>query len=102
MACVLTLAVMQDGLAVVGHVGDSRLYLFWNGKLKKITSDHSPVGEQEDQGLLTEAQAMLHPRRNEVFRDVGSEPRLSDDTQLLRCVPSLSMMMPPCCFAVMA
>jgi serine/threonine protein phosphatase PrpC len=83
MACVLTLAVMQEDRVVVGHVGDSRLYLFWNGKLKKITSDHSPVGEQEDQGLLTELEAMRHPRRNEVFRDVGSMPRLSDDSHFI-------------------
>jgi hypothetical protein len=83
MACVLTLAVMRDDNVVIGHVGDSRLYLFWNGVLKKITSDHSPVGEQEDQGLLTEEQAMHHPRRNEVFRDVGSAPRLNDDTQFI-------------------
>lgn len=83
MACVLTLAVMREDEVVVGHVGDSRLYLFWNGKLKKMTSDHSPVGEQEDKGILTEAEAMNHPRRNEVFRDVGSVPRLSDDSQFI-------------------
>ncbi len=83
MACVMTLAVMRDDQAVIGHVGDSRLYLFWNGKLKKITSDHSPVGEQEDQGLLTEEEAMYHPRRNEVFRDVGSLPRLRDDEEFI-------------------
>lgn len=83
MACVLTLAVMKDDQVIVGHVGDSRLYLLWNGKLTKITSDHSPVGEQEDQGLLTEEAAMHHPRRNEVFRDVGSMPRLSDDAKFI-------------------
>ena len=83
MACVLTLAVMQEEQVFIGHVGDSRLYLFWNGKLRKITSDHSPVGEQEDQGLLTEKQAMQHPRRNEVFRDVGSVPHVLDDEQFI-------------------
>jgi serine/threonine protein phosphatase PrpC len=72
MACVLTLAVAEDDNVTVGHVGDSRLYLVWNGTVKKLTSDHSPVGEQEDQGALTEMEAMVHPRRNEVFRDVGS------------------------------
>lgn len=79
MACVLTLAVVHDETVTVGHVGDSRLYLVWNGTVRKLTSDHSPVGEQEDQGELTEAQAMLHPRRNEVFRDVGSRERSADD-----------------------
>jgi serine/threonine protein phosphatase PrpC len=74
MACVLTLAIAEDDRITVGHVGDSRLYLVWNGAVKKLTSDHSPVGEQEDHGELTEQQAMEHPRRNEVFRDVGSRP----------------------------
>ena len=75
MACVLTLAVVNEDRITVGHVGDSRLYLSWNGALKKLTSDHSPVGEREDRGELTEEEAMLHPRRHEVFRDVGSRVR---------------------------
>lgn len=79
MACVLTLAVIHDNVVTVGHVGDSRLYLVWNGAVRKLTSDHSPIGEREDQGELTEAEAMAHPRRNEVFRDVGSCPRGLDD-----------------------
>jgi serine/threonine protein phosphatase PrpC len=83
MACVLTLAMLHDNQVVIGHVGDSRLYLLWDGKLRKITSDHSPVGEQEDQGLLTEEQAMHHPRRNEIFRDVGSIPHFPDDDQFI-------------------
>jgi serine/threonine protein phosphatase PrpC len=37
------------------------------------------VGEDEDAGALTEAEAMVHPRRNEVFRDVGSRLRDVDD-----------------------
>src|SRR5713101_4733791 len=48
---------------IVGHVGDTRLYLVWNGTLRKLTADHSPVGEMEDQGELTEAAAMEHPER---------------------------------------
>lgn len=83
MACVLTLAVVQEDRVTVGHVGDSRLYLLWNGQLKKLTSDHSPVGEQEDAGVLTEEEAMKHPRRNEVFRDVGSCRRTPDDLQFI-------------------
>lgn len=72
MACVLTCAVAHDERLTVGHVGDSRLYLAWTGGLRKLTSDHSPVGEREDRGDLTEAEAMRDPRRNQVFRDVGS------------------------------
>jgi serine/threonine protein phosphatase PrpC len=83
MACVLTLALMNNGRVTVGHVGDSRLYLIWNGAMRKLTSDHSPVGEREDRGELTESEAMLHPRRHEVFRDVGTRSRESDEEDFL-------------------
>src|SRR5580658_10277020 len=83
MACVLTLAVVEDGQITVGHVGDSRLYLIWNGAIRKLTSDHSPVGQDEDAGELTEEQAMRHPRRNEVYRDVGTRPRQAEDTEFI-------------------
>jgi serine/threonine protein phosphatase PrpC len=73
MACVLTVAVVEDSRAVVGHVGDTRLYKLWADRIEKITHDHSPVGEREDAGAISELDAMHHPRRNEVYRDVGSE-----------------------------
>jgi serine/threonine protein phosphatase PrpC len=83
MACVLTLAMLENGHAVIGHVGDSRLYLLQDGKIGKITHDHSPVGEREDAGELKEREAMRHPRRNEVFRDVGSEHHSPDDPDFI-------------------
>jgi serine/threonine protein phosphatase PrpC len=83
MACVLTLVVVEDSAAVVGHVGDSRLYKIRQGNIEKLTHDHSPVGEREDGGQLSEAEAMRHPRRNEVFRDVGSEPHQPDDPNFI-------------------
>jgi serine/threonine protein phosphatase PrpC len=83
MACVLTLALISDEKVLVGHVGDSRLYLTWNGAIRKLTSDHSPVGEREDAGELNEAEAMAHPRRHEVFRDVGSRRRLPDEDDFI-------------------
>jgi PPM family protein phosphatase len=83
MACVLTLAVLENGSAVVGHVGDSRLYHVRRGAIRKITHDHSPVGEREDSGEIGETEAMRHPRRNEVFRDVGSEEHAPDDANFI-------------------
>ena len=83
MACVLTLAVVEEDEVIIGHVGDSRLYLIWRGAMRKLTSDHSPVGEDEDAGVLAEEQAMQHPRRNEVFRDVGSRRRGPDDQDFI-------------------
>ncbi|MBV9267052.1 MAG: serine/threonine-protein phosphatase [Acidobacteriaceae bacterium] len=98
MACVLTLAVLREEELTVGHVGDTRLYLVWNGTLRKITSDHSPVGELEDGGQLTEEEAMRHPRRNEVFRDVGSRLREPDDKgfieiKRLPCKPDAALLL---------
>ncbi|HUP02908.1 MAG TPA: protein phosphatase 2C domain-containing protein [Bryobacteraceae bacterium] len=83
MACVLTLAVFENGDAVVGHVGDSRLYQIRRGEIRKVTHDHSPVGEREENGELTELEAMTHPRRNEVFRDVGSEAHEPGDPDFI-------------------
>lgn len=86
MACVLTVAVVNDGDVVIGHVGDTRLYKLRSGRLTKLTRDHSPVGEREDAGQLTEREAMQHPRRNEVFRDVGSEAHRPDDARFIDVV----------------
>ena len=83
MACVLTVAVIEEGHATIGHVGDSRLYRLKRGEIVKITRDHSPVGEREDGGELTEDEAMKHPRRNEVYRDVGSEEHTPDDEDFI-------------------
>lgn len=86
MACVLTVAVIEGDTLTVGHVGDSRAYVFSRGKMRKITHDHSPVGEREDSGELTEAEAMQHPRRNEVFRDVGSGERTPDEEDFIEII----------------
>lgn len=83
MACVLTVAVVKDGLATIGHVGDTRLYKIRDGRIEKVTRDHSPVGEREDAHEISELVAMRHPRRNEVYRDVGSEPHAPDDPEFV-------------------
>ena len=83
MACVLTVAVVKNGTATIGHVGDTRLYRVHDGRIEKITRDHSPVGEREDALEISELDAMRHPRRNEVYRDVGSEPHAPDDSEFV-------------------
>lgn len=79
MACVLTAAVVEGRLATVAHVGDTRLYKMRAGRIEKVTRDHSPVGQLEDAGELSEVEAMAHPRRNEVLRDVGSAEHTPED-----------------------
>ncbi len=83
MACVLTVAVVASDEVVIGHVGDTRLYKLRGGRIQKLTRDHSPVGEREDAGELPELDAMQHPRRNEVYRDIGSEPHDGSDLQFI-------------------
>jgi PPM family protein phosphatase len=83
MGCVLTVAVVDNGGVTVGHVGDTRLYKLRRGEIVKVTPDHSPVGEREDAHQLSEAQAMRHPRRNEVYRDVGAEPHEPTDPEFI-------------------
>jgi serine/threonine protein phosphatase PrpC len=113
MACVLTMAVIANGDVVVGHVGDTRLYKLRGGRMEKLTRDHSPVGEREDAGELSEREAMQHPRRNEVYRDVGSEPHdpydpafidilrhpFEPDAALLLCSDGLTDLVPSAAIA---
>lgn len=108
MACVITLAVVSGRRLTIGHVGDSRLYTVRPSGLRKVTRDHSPVGEREDAGELSEVDAMRHPRRHEVFRDVGSvlrdkdeqefvdviEETLEPDSAILLCSDGLTDMLP--------
>ncbi len=83
MACVLTAVVVEDERAFIGHVGDTRLYKIRRGRIDKVTRDHSPVGEREDAHELSELEAMRHPRRNEVYRDVGSDRHDPDDPDFI-------------------
>ena len=83
MACVLTVAVVGDQVATIGHVGDTRLYKLRGAGIEKVTRDHSPVGEREDANEISELEAMRHQRRNEVYRDVGSEPHELTDSDFI-------------------
>jgi serine/threonine protein phosphatase PrpC len=86
MTCVVTLALLEDDRLTIGHVGDSRLYLLSADGIVKLTHDHSPVGEREDSHEISEAEAMRHPRRNEVFRDVGGAFHEPDDADFIEVI----------------
>ena len=86
MACVLTAALVEDEELTIGHVGDSRLYRIRPGVIDKLTHDHSPVGQREDAGEIDELEAMRHPRRNEVYRDVGSARHTPGDDDFVEIV----------------
>jgi serine/threonine protein phosphatase PrpC len=85
MCCVLT-AVVADAAAkyfYYVHVGDTRLYRYREGSLQKISRDHSIVGIKEDAGEMTELEAMSHPHRNQILREVGSASHRLDDEEFI-------------------
>src|SRR5690349_10160425 len=73
MACVVTLSLVdiENNKFYYAHVGDTRLYLLRDRSLVKITKDQSFVGFLEDNGRLTEEEAMQHPKRNEINKALG-------------------------------
>jgi serine/threonine protein phosphatase PrpC len=80
MGTTLTAAYLGDTDVAIAHVGDSRAYLFRDGKLQRLTRDHSLVGELVRQGKLTEEQAEEHPQRSIITRALGPEPTVEVDT----------------------
>ena len=78
MACVLTVALVdtKNNQFYYAHVGDTRLYLLRDRTLVKVTKDHSFVGFLEDSGKLSEAEAMAHPKRNEINKALGFSPNI--------------------------
>jgi PPM family protein phosphatase len=80
MGTTLTAALLRDDEVAFGHVGDSRAYVLRDGKLKRLTKDHSLVEELRRQGRLTEEQAEEHPQRSIITRALGPEPSVNVDT----------------------
>jgi serine/threonine protein phosphatase PrpC len=63
--------IVQNGKACWAHSGDSRLYLIRDGKLELSTVDHSRVQQLIESGVITLAQAAVHPDRNKIYNCVG-------------------------------
>lgn len=64
-------AIAQDGHAFWAHVGDSRLYLFREGRTEAVTKDHSRVQMLVDLGRIREEAVASHPERNKIFNCLG-------------------------------
>jgi serine/threonine protein phosphatase PrpC len=103
MGTTLTAALIGDDEVSFAHVGDSRAYVYRDGDLKRLTSDHSLVEELRRQGRLTEAQAEEHPQRSIITRALGPEPEVEVDTMtyparagdiFLLCSDGLTTMVP--------
>ncbi len=79
MGCTAELLTFDNESYIVGHVGDSRTYLFRGGLLRQVTKDHSLVQEQIDKGLITTAEAKTHSFRSVIMRAVGVADTLAVD-----------------------
>lgn len=65
------------------HIGDSRGYLLRDGKLTRITHDHSWVQALVDEGKISEEEAAVHPHRNLLLRVLNGQPIHEPDYWLL-------------------
>jgi protein phosphatase len=79
MGTTASVMVLSDHGYLIGHIGDSRVYLLRDGGLTQITKDHSYVQEQVDAGLLTPEQARYHPYSNVITRCVGASDEVEAD-----------------------
>ena len=104
MGTTATVALVDEesGRVAIGHVGDSRAYLFRGGELEQLTTDHSLVAELVQSGVLTPEEAERHPQRSAITRALGTEPSVrvetfavdaEDGDLFLLCSDGLSVML---------
>ena len=79
MGCTAELFAFHNNRFVLGHVGDSRTYRLSSGNLTQLTTDHTLVQAQEEQGLISSEQARTHSMRNVILRVVGSSEGVEVD-----------------------
>ena len=85
MGTTLTCAVLLGQTAVVGHVGDSRLYILGksSGKLRQVTHDHSIVQRLVDMGTITREEAQISPQRSVLYLTLGQKGQIEPDVELV-------------------
>ncbi len=94
MGTTITAGVLgDDGVLLVGHVGDSRAYLLRDGELSRITTDHSLVEELMAAGELTEEEAERDPRRSMITRALGLDADVDVDLYPVSLSPGDRVMM---------
>ena len=87
MGTTMTVALVQEGEVVVGHVGDSRAYRLRDGRLEQLTEDHSLVAELMRDGKLSPEEAETHPQRSVITRVLGTDPDVDADTFSIEARP---------------
>jgi protein phosphatase len=80
MGTTMTVALVENDVVAIGHVGDSRAYLVRDGRLEQLTEDHSLVNELMKSGKLSAEEAETHPQRSVITRALGTDPDVDIDT----------------------
>ncbi len=78
-----TVALFDGKRVGMGHVGDSRAYLFRDGELSQLTNDHTFVQTLIDEGRITEAEARVHPHKNLILKAIDGSHDLEPDLFVL-------------------
>jgi serine/threonine protein phosphatase PrpC len=84
MGTTLTAVYVGEQEVAIAHVGDSRAYCLRDGRLERLTDDHSLVDELIRQGRLTPEEAIEHPQRSVITRALGPEGMVEVDTRSVR------------------
>ncbi|GAA3637288.1 protein phosphatase 2C domain-containing protein [Microbacterium awajiense] len=88
MGTTVSALLMVDDYAVIAHIGDSRIYLYRDGTLTQITTDHTFVQRLVDSGRITPEEARYHPRRSVLMRVLGDmDPNPELDTFIMPTQP---------------
>ncbi|MFB9330560.1 Stp1/IreP family PP2C-type Ser/Thr phosphatase [Paenibacillus aurantiacus] len=96
---VAVIAGQESG--VIGHIGDSRVYIWSKGSFEQLTEDHTLVNELAKHGQISQEEAANHPRRNVLTRALGTDEQVevdligfdwAPDDLLLLCSDGLSTM----------
>lgn len=81
MGTTLTVGIINEQTLTIGHVGDSRAYLYTEEELIQLTDDHSYTGQLVRNNLITREEAAEHPKRNLLTRALGVESQVEVDTK---------------------
>jgi serine/threonine protein phosphatase PrpC len=79
MATTLTVSIFRHNEVNIGHVGDCRVYLVQQNRIRRMTNDHSYAGVQLKLGLITIEDSVNSPLRSVLTRSLGPEPTVRAD-----------------------
>lgn len=79
--------VLIEGELCLGHVGDSRAYMWREGALRPLTRDHSLVQRMVSEGYISPGEARVHPQRNVILRALGVSGELEVDLDIVDAAP---------------